>query len=77
MFASEHEARYTTRQNPHGGITPTRYALALDQHAQKQMERRRFRTGFEIAPSINSLLRSLSDWGSSRVSKHLPVFRAR
>ena len=77
MFPSEHEARYTTRQNPHGGITPTRYDLALDEYAHKQMERRRFRTGFEIAPSINSLLRTLSDLASNLVSKHLPTFRVR
>lgn len=32
MFPSEHEAHYTTRQNPLGGITPIRQGTSDAQH---------------------------------------------
>ena len=77
MFQSEHETRYTTRQHPVGGITPSRYDLALHEYVQKQREHRHQSNGFAIASSINKLMQGWADWMSNFVSKYVTILRVR
>ena len=77
MFQSEHETRYTTRQHPVGGITPSRYDLALHEFVQKQREYRHQSSSLGIASSINKLMQGWADWMSNFVSKYVAVLRAR
>ena len=62
MFPSEHETRYTTRKNPEGGITPSRYDLALHEYLQKQHVRRQSTGNLPTASLRGSLMGWLSSW---------------
>jgi hypothetical protein len=77
MFPSEHETRYITRQYPEGGITPSRYDLALHEYVQKQNEHRQHLDSLPKVHSYNSLMDWLSSWLVRLTSKHPADHRAR
>jgi hypothetical protein len=76
MFSSEHETRIVTSQHPSGGITPSRYDLALHEYVQKQQEQRHQSSNLAIASSINKLIEGSADRISNFVSKFVAVLRA-
>lgn len=77
MFALEHEARYITRQHPQGGITPSRYDLALHEYVQKQNEHRQNLDSLPTVFSYSSLMDWLFSWVVRFTSKHPADNRAR
>ena len=76
MFPSEHEARYTTRQHPEGGITPSRYDLVLHEYMLKQYERRQITGNVPTASLRGSLIGRLSSWTARLSAKHPAAGRA-
>jgi DNA repair protein RadC len=76
MFSSEHETRIVMSQHPSGGITPSRYDLALHEYVQKQQEQRHQSSNLAIASSINKLIEGSADRISNFVSKFVAVLRA-
>ena len=77
MFPSEHESRYITHQHPKGGITPSRYDLALHEYVQKQNERRQTSGNQRAALLSASLIDWISSWVARLSSKHPAGGRAR
>jgi len=77
MFPSEHETRYITRQHPQGGITPSRYDLALNEYVHKQNELRQNVNSLPKVHSYNSLMDWLSSWVVRFTSKYPADNRAR
>ena len=70
MFPSEHETRYMTRNHPEGGITPSRYDLALHEYLQKQHDRRQSTGNLPTAYLRDSLMGWLSSWVVRLASQH-------
>ena len=77
MFPSEHETRYVTRQQPEGGITPSRYDLALHEYMQKQYDRRQITGNVPATSTLNSLMRRLFGRVEGLTSNHFADPRAR
>ena len=77
MFPSEHETRYTTRKNPEGGITPSRYDLALHEYMLKQHDRNQITGHVKATSTLNLLKRWLFNQVESLASKHVADLRVR